>query len=100
MLATDSTYKLIWNGYKLLLVGSCDREKKFHPFGVAITMCERNADFQFLFESLKQTLKKLFDRDISPTVILADGAEAIHKGFAEVFTLERRIMYQQRTRIA
>ena len=40
LLATDSTFKLVWNGNKLLLVGSCDHEKKFHPFGVALTMTE------------------------------------------------------------
>ncbi|RNA32158.1 hypothetical protein BpHYR1_024800, partial [Brachionus plicatilis] len=92
MLATDSTYKLVWNGYKVLLVGSCDREKKFHPFGIAVTMCEKNQDFEFLFYALKETVKKLFERHIQPTVLLADGAEAIHNGFAKVFTLEKRIM--------
>ncbi|RMZ97310.1 hypothetical protein BpHYR1_030430, partial [Brachionus plicatilis] len=36
MLAPDGTYKLIWQGYNILVVGSCDRNKAFHPFGVAI----------------------------------------------------------------
>ncbi|RNA05459.1 hypothetical protein BpHYR1_052064 [Brachionus plicatilis] len=30
------------NGYKVLLVGSCDTGKKFCPFRIAVTMCEKN----------------------------------------------------------
>ncbi|RNA11778.1 hypothetical protein BpHYR1_001290, partial [Brachionus plicatilis] len=83
LLATDSTYKLVWNGYKVILVGSCDREKKFHPFGIALTMCEKNQDFEFLFKALKESAELLLNRDINPTALLADGAEAIHIGFSK-----------------
>ena len=81
MIAADGTHKCIWNGYVLLLVGSCDREKRFHPFGAAITNGEKGVDYKFVFEALKHTVKKLYDRDLSPTILLADGAEAIHNGF-------------------
>ncbi|RNA28264.1 hypothetical protein BpHYR1_003977 [Brachionus plicatilis] len=40
MLATYSIYKFVENGYKFLLVGSCDRKKKFCPFRIAVTIIE------------------------------------------------------------
>ena len=92
MLAADATHKCIWNGYPLLLVGSCDREKRFHPFGAAITTGETEEDYKFLFEALKHTIIKLYDRTITPTILLADGAYSIHNGFRQVFELKRRIM--------
>ncbi|RNA32026.1 hypothetical protein BpHYR1_049495 [Brachionus plicatilis] len=92
--ATNSTYKLVWNGYKVLLVGSCDRGKKFHPFGIAVTMYEKNQDFEYLFQALKETVKKLFERHIQPIVLLADGAEAIHNSFAKPITFNNRTMFK------
>jgi hypothetical protein len=92
MLATDGTHKCVWQGYKVLLVGTIDRTKAFHPFGVGITTGETEFDYKFIFESLKKTVYNQFDRTLSPTILLADGADAIHNGFALVFDLERRIM--------
>ncbi len=65
----------------MLLVGSCDREKRFHPFEAAITTGKKGVDYKFVSDPLKHTVKKLYDRDLSPTILLADGAEAIHNGF-------------------
>ncbi len=55
-------------------------------------MCEKNTDFEFLFQSLKDTVEIIDGYSINPTVLIADGAEAIHNGFSKVFTLLRRIM--------
>ena len=33
----DATYKLSWHGFPLLLVGTTDADKKFHPFGLQIS---------------------------------------------------------------
>ena len=49
---TDGTYKLIWQGYPVLMVGSTDANKKYHPFGIAITLTEDADDFEFIFESV------------------------------------------------
>jgi hypothetical protein len=55
-------------------------------------MCEKNTDFEFLFQSLKDTVEIIDGYSINPTVLIADGAEAIHNGLSKVFTLLRRIM--------
>lgn len=31
----DATYKLIWQGFPVLIVGTTDRDKSFHPFALA-----------------------------------------------------------------
>jgi hypothetical protein len=39
-LCADATYKLIWQGYPVLIVGSTDQAKRFHPLGLAVCMNE------------------------------------------------------------
>ena len=34
---TDATYSVNWNGFPLLIVGTSDLNRKFHPLGLAIT---------------------------------------------------------------
>ena len=36
-LSTDATYKLIWQGIPVILVGSSDNYMSFHQFGLAVT---------------------------------------------------------------
>lgn len=55
-------------------------------------MCEKNTDFEFLFQSLKDTVEIIDGYSINPTVLIADGAEDKHNCFSKVFTLLRRIM--------
>ncbi|RNA30608.1 hypothetical protein BpHYR1_027621 [Brachionus plicatilis] len=75
-----------------MLVVSCDREKKFHPFGIAIAKGETEEDYEFIFKALKDSVNRLFYHEINATILLADGAPAIHNGFKKVFNLEKRIM--------
>jgi hypothetical protein len=49
----DATYKLIWQGYPVLVVGTTDKIRQFHPFGLCTCSNEQTADFVFLFEALK-----------------------------------------------
>lgn len=82
---TDATYKCVWQGYPVLLVGSTDSDRKFHPFGVCVASTERTRDFEFLFNSIKIATKDLFDVDIDPKVLISDAAGSIHNGFVNVF---------------
>ena len=45
----DATYKLIWQGFPVLVIGTSDRDKVFHIIAVAVCSNERTADFEFLF---------------------------------------------------
>ena len=42
-------------------------------------------DFDFIFSSLKNSLKELYNFDYKPTTWIADGAEAITNGFKKAF---------------
>ena len=80
-MCADATYKLIWQGYPVLLVGTTDRAKKFHPFGLSVTVKEEAADFAFIFRSLKNTIAKICEFDYNPTTLIADSSAAITNEF-------------------
>lgn len=49
-LQADATYKLVWQGFPVLIVGSTDLNRKFHLFGVAVCLTEKTIDFFQLIE--------------------------------------------------
>ena len=51
---TDATYKLLWQGYPVLIVGTADANHVFHPFAVAVIKGETEKDFAFIFEALHE----------------------------------------------
>ena len=69
----------MWQGFPLLVVGTTDKSKQFHPFGVMISKNEDNHDFEFMFDQLKKLLKAVHNFDYKPTVLIADAAEASAK---------------------
>lgn len=84
---TDATYKLIWQGFPVLLFGTTDSNRKFHPFGASVCTNERAEDFKFIFQSLKDKVMELFEEEIKPGVLICDAADSIHNGWKEVFPL-------------
>jgi hypothetical protein len=59
----DATYKLIWQGFPVLIVGTSDMDNKFHPLGMAVCSNEEATDFSFIFESLQIGIKKFRPRE-------------------------------------
>jgi hypothetical protein len=53
----DATYKLTIEGYPILTCGTTDKEKIFHPFGIALCFSEKEDDFAFVFDAIKQAAK-------------------------------------------
>jgi hypothetical protein len=51
-LCADTTYKLIQHGYPLLIVGTTDKAKVFHPFGIAMCANEKEEAYTFIFKAL------------------------------------------------
>jgi hypothetical protein len=51
---TDSTYKLIWNNFLVLITGFTDNNNRFHPELLSISRSEDCHDYQFLFESIQK----------------------------------------------
>lgn len=85
VLHADGTYKIIVQGYPILVVGIIDCERRFHLCGIAITSSESSSDFKFLFESLQEGVIKVANDDVNPDVLVADAAVPISNGFAEAF---------------
>ena len=82
---SDATYKIVYEGYPVLTIGTTDKSKIFHPFGLAITYEEQTEDFEFVFKSIKETIARIENFIYEPTTLIADNAPAITNGFNNAF---------------
>jgi len=64
----------------VLITGTSDKDRHFHPFGVAVCSIETEADFAFIFRTLEEKTGNLAHK-----VLVADGVEAITNAFLQVF---------------
>ena len=80
MVQIDATYKLNWNDYPVMVIGTTDQDHVFHPYAMALCSNEGSDDFEFIFRALHN-----FDTTWRPSILLADAAEAITVGFTHVF---------------
>lgn len=85
----DATYKLNWNGFPLVVLGTVDRKKRFHPLLYACTSHETTDDYAFVFESVRNAIEIFFEEAFEPTTLIADGAMAIRNAFYKVFKSAR-----------
>ena len=76
----DATYKLNYLGYPVMLCGTTDKKRQFHPFGVALLADETSDSFKFMFSSLLK-----YNPQYKPNILIADCAQAITNAFTEVF---------------
>lgn len=87
----DATYKIIWQGFPVLVVGTTDKTKKFFPFCLAISSSERKEDFKMLFEELKKSVYTLYSYVMKPKDLICDAAKSIQNAFMEVFGVETTV---------
>ena len=66
-------------------IGTTDKNRQFHPFGISVCTNETEHDFAFVFDCVKSGLKDIFDSDYKPKVLQADAAPSITKGFKKAF---------------
>ena len=82
VLQTDGTYKLLWQGFPVLLIGSSDAQRVFHAVGISVVSRERTNDYAFLFKSLQIARAKLNLEPLPLTLnLMADAAQAITNGY-------------------
>lgn len=81
----DATYKLNWMGFPLIIMGTVDRAKKFHPLIYACSSHERSEDYAFVFRSVKDGIRDHLKKIFNPMTLIADGADAIRNGFYTTF---------------
>lgn len=87
----DATYKLVYEGYPSLTIGTTDNNKKFHHFGIGITTYEKQEDFAFIFRTVKKTVENVEGVEYEPDTLIADNAPEITNGFKDVFSLKKVI---------
>lgn len=90
----DATYKLNWMGFPLVVLGTVDRKKHFHPMLYGCTSHETTDDYIFVFNSIKIGAATYFpSNNFSPKTLIADGADQIRSAYYKVFECaERDIM--------
>lgn len=81
----DSTYKLVWQGFPVLIIGTTDRDLHFHVVALAVTTTEQTSDFQFFFQAILDASVLYCSKAFEPEVLICDAAGAIHVGFKCVF---------------
>ena len=80
-LCLDGTFKLNKNGYPLLMMNTIDRHYHGHPVANALCNGETQDNYEFLLKSLKKSIDQIYDYQIHPRFILADGSSSIRAAF-------------------
>lgn len=80
MIQIDATYKLIWQGFSVFVVGTSDKNQVFHPVGLGVCNDKMASDYEFIFKSLKK-----YNLNWNPSILLANSSAAITQGFTNVF---------------
>lgn len=89
----DATYKLNWMGFPLVVFGTVDRMKCFHPLLYGCTTNETTDDYRFIFKSIKEGVEKYFGTQLDAKILIADGDRAIGNAFMDIFpNFEKVIM--------
>ncbi|RNA14103.1 hypothetical protein BpHYR1_024392 [Brachionus plicatilis] len=81
----DVTYKLLWHGLPVIIIGTTDCSHNFHPFGLTICKHQNENDFAFTFQAVSQQLKLLYDHEVEPGALVAEADPAIEQAFGKVF---------------
>lgn len=81
----DTTYKCIWQGFPVFMVGTTDYEKAYQPYGLCVCTFEATDDFKFLFESLKIRTKDILGFEMVQKTLVCDATFAIINAFRHVF---------------
>lgn len=80
-LHADATYKLIWQGFPVIVCGTTDMGRHFHHFGVSVCVNERQEDFAFVFKTLKEAVQKIYSKDLDFDILISDAAGKIKRVF-------------------
>lgn len=88
----DATYKLIWQGFPILVVGFTDMHRKFHPICVAVCTSEQEKDFVFIFMSIQQSIGNIFNHNFKPEYLISDAAHQIQNAAIKVFGIDIKVV--------
>lgn len=69
---SDCTYKCVWNGYPITMMGFSDKDRKFHPVILAVSTYETQAEFLFILQAWLRV-----NPSLNPKYLMADASEAV-----------------------
>ena len=69
---SDCTYKCAWNGYPLTIMGFSDKNRRFHPIILAISLYETHVEFEFILSTWRNCNPRLNFK-----YVMADSSEAV-----------------------
>lgn len=85
LIAADTTYKIVWQGFPVSPIGTVDQDRHFHLIGMGVSTNEQEEDFTFFFKTIKRKILEISQVEINPTIILCDAAKAISNAFRATF---------------
>ncbi|CAF1029452.1 unnamed protein product [Didymodactylos carnosus] len=93
LLQVDATFKVNWNELSLLVFGSSDSNRHFHPYGVALISTDEAADsYMHVFQTLKQVVQSVTGIVFNVAYLLGDGAKGITAAQQHEFPTAKRLM--------
>lgn len=84
-LHVDGTYKIVIQGFPVIVIGFSDLENTFHLSGLGLVSGKGAADYQFMFESLRNGVVEVTDDEMQPDAVVADSAASISKAVKDTF---------------
>lgn len=79
----DAMYKLVWQGFPVLVLGAINLNRHFHPYATAVYLHEKNQDFIFIFRGLRRDAQTFGLGEMNPGVLIADSIRNTFKHFSE-----------------
>lgn len=81
-------YRLTWQGFPVVVVGTSDRDKQFHPICLFVTSneYETKEDYKLIFGCLRQKIPYYFGKRFNPKFLVNDASDSIQRAFQETFT--------------
>lgn len=91
-ICVDATYKVVYNGFPLLIMGSIDANRRFHLIAASLCVSETTTDFKFFFEAVKKGVA-LIGHSLETKVLISDAAPSIMNAFNDSFeSAERNVV--------
>ena len=68
-----------------MLIGTTDKHRKFHPLSLSVCRNETFVEYGYVCRALTKSLSDIYGYHYKPSILIADGADAITNGFQQAF---------------
>ena len=81
--AADSTYKVVWNGFPLHVIGTVDIQQSFHLIAIALASHENNPSYSEFFEAVRSGVEVAGEQKWSCQYAMSDNSMALKNAFIQ-----------------